>query len=164
MYCFSFISPYGGNYTQIFRELFSFAHGTIFWDILYNKTLFDAYLVRHQILFARSSDVTQFCFAQNYLSQQNASDVGLSLIHQAFIIIPSNEMKVTDWLIRIQHLEMFNFYCSTNLSKHNIKLYNNQLKCKITEEDNRLTPPNVVSLNASHVAMKPLSCTNVLNA
>ena len=32
-------------------------------------------------------------------------------------IIPSKEMKVFDWLIRIQHLKC---YCLANLSKHNI--------------------------------------------
>ena len=54
-----------------------------------------------------------------------------------FVIIPPNEMKFFNWLIRIQNLEC---YCLANLPKHNFRFYNNQLERKITKENNRITP------------------------
>ena len=64
-----------------------------------------------------------------------------------------------------------------NLSKHNIRFYNNGFEYNITEGNNRLTPwmpkssdvvlpdtshiAGFVPSNADHVAVKPVQCTNV---
>ena len=93
------------------------------------------------------------------------------------IIIPSNKVKVSHWLIKVQHV---GFFCPTGLQKHNINFSSKEFEGKATKDNNRLTlqkrnitrcctsrhtshVADVVPSNPSHVAMKPWWWTNVLS-
>ena len=103
-----------------------------------------------------------FCWTLNISKHGKVAGYDKSIFRTLFppnmIIIPSNEMKVFDWLIEDP---TFGMLLLANLSKHNIRFYSSVLKRKRTKGNNTLTPrmPNIIRCCTSRCKSRCRCCT-----